>query len=535
MAPPTLTPADHEHFIDHGYVVLRGAVPPETIAAALVVLEGDPADRGRGADAVAACATDVMLDAIDEIFGAGYTLTRGGGGSDMPRPHQPDGPWPDPTAHVDDSYPTTMPNGWAVGSFIFLTPVRSHGGAFICFPGSFRRYREVMARSCHSIKGAAMRPETSGPAHEFLAEPGDVLLFHHLAGHTGSNNVVDPRTRHALLTRWHPRERIVPGRKSYDDMTTIEKVNSARYLAHRDDIDMKVPSPVTDNAAGVLREGFADWNRVRTQAILHYDGCAHLLFVDCDEPAVVRRLVSDDGLDWRDAGCLALDTGEVCALHLHQYGVEAILGVTTTSGSVHLLTSTDMANWQPQARLDGVATATPWFVYAQYPSKVAGGQAVYFVPGDDSSRVLCRWGDRWQDAGHWETESLALRAPDGGCTITDVTIAAHFADSSCTFVVDVQDANAAVGDTRPWFVQPKDVAVADEPLQPLPFECPTPPKQLSIYNRARRYWLVTYRRETNGCERLFWGHIDWAEPTPTLRGLTTAAAFDTARCIVGFV
>ena len=192
---------------------------------------------------------------------------------------------------------------------------------------------------------------------------------------------------------------------------------------------MKVPSPVTDNAAGVLREGFADWNRVRTQAILHYDGCAHLLFVDCDEPAVVRRLVSDDGLDWRDAGCLALDTGEVCALHLHQYGVEAILGVTTTSGSVHLLTSTDMANWQPQARLDGVATATPWFVYAQYPSKVAGGQAVYFVPGDDSSRVLCRWGDRWQDAGHWETESLALRAPDGGCTITDVTIAAHFADA----------------------------------------------------------------------------------------------------------
>jgi hypothetical protein len=79
------------------------------------------------------------------------------------------------------------------------------------------------------------------------------------------------------------------------------------------------------------------------------------------------------------------------------------------------------------------------------------------------------------------------------------------------------------------------VAVADEPLQPLPFECPTPPKQLSIYNRARRYWLVTYRREINGCERLFWGRIDWAEPTPTLRGLTTAAAFDTARCIVGFV
>ena len=27
-----LTPQDHEHFIEHGYVVVRRAVPPETVA-----------------------------------------------------------------------------------------------------------------------------------------------------------------------------------------------------------------------------------------------------------------------------------------------------------------------------------------------------------------------------------------------------------------------------------------------------------------------------------------------------------------------
>ena len=125
-------------------------------------------------------------------------------------------------------------------------------------------------------------------------------------------------------------------------MTTIEKANSARYLAHRFGVDMRVPVPLAACAGAVLREGFAGWHRVRTHAILHYDGSAHLLFVDDDDPAVVHRLTSDDGLDWRDAGRLALGTGEVCALHLHCYSVEAILGVTTTA-SVHLITDVTIA------------------------------------------------------------------------------------------------------------------------------------------------------------------------------------------------
>ena len=59
----------------------------------------------------------------------------------MARPHQPDAEWGTLTAHVDDSYPTLMPNGWAIGTFIFLTKVRSHGGAFIYFSGSPLRNR----------------------------------------------------------------------------------------------------------------------------------------------------------------------------------------------------------------------------------------------------------------------------------------------------------------------------------------------------------------------------------------------------------
>ena len=39
---PTLSNADHEHFIEHGFVGLRAAVPPETTEAAGVVHFLDP-------------------------------------------------------------------------------------------------------------------------------------------------------------------------------------------------------------------------------------------------------------------------------------------------------------------------------------------------------------------------------------------------------------------------------------------------------------------------------------------------------------
>jgi len=529
---PVLTAADHEHFIEHGYVVLRGVVPASIAAAAVAALEDDDCDPTRRADVVAACTTDRMLDAIAELFGNDYTLTRRREGSDLARVHQPGAAWPEPRAHVDDSYPTIMPGGWAVGSFTFLTQVQTHGGAFICFPGSYRRFRQLMARSCECIKGAAQVPENSGPYLEFLAELGDVLLFHHLAGHTGSDNIVDPVTRHALLNRWHPEERIVPGDRAFDEMTTIEKVNSARYQAHR--LHQTVP-PTPSHTAGnntdaILADGIAPWRTVLSCAILHFDG--HLYLYHCsDGSRQIHRAVSSDGISWQIETPLDLNTGEIRTLHFHQYGLDAILGVTSLDGGVQLFASVDMDHWRPLSVIPGAYTATPWFVYAQYPSKIAGGQALYVVPQNDNSHVVCRWGEQWEAAEQWTTSSTALRAP-AGQQINDLTIAAHFGDSSCTFVVDLADGS---GNTLPCYAQPEDVAVADGGLQPLPYECASAPRNLRILHRARRYWLVTYLRATAGNDRLFWGCIDWSHEQPTVHELATEAKLHEARCIVGFV
>jgi hypothetical protein len=426
---PVLAPEDHDHFVEHGFVALRQAVPTDTIAAALRALEADDGDRGRQSPAVAACTTDTMLDAIAEIFGTTYTLRRRRGGTDMPRPHEPGAPWPAPAAHVDDSYPTIMPNGWAVGSFTFLTPVRSLGGAFVYFAGSYRRYRELLAQACHCIKGAAQDAQHSGPPAEFLARPGDVLLFHHLMGHTGSTNVADPVTRHALLNRWHPEERIVPGRRCFDDMSTIEKANSARYLSERRRAQVPVPEPLPSSGDATLRRGFADWEASpRALAVLHFGGHLHLLVVEAAKPTVVRHLTSDDFLGWQDTGAIDIEVGPVRSVQLHQYVSEAVLAVITEDDEVRLYVSEDFETWTERARLSGCHTATPWFTYAKYPSKVAGGQTLFLVPASDPARLLCRWGEGWHGAGDWTTQSVALQA-DGGARLADVTIAAHFADS----------------------------------------------------------------------------------------------------------
>ena len=534
---PTLSAADHEHFIEHGYVVLREVVPADTIEAAVAYLEAGPDDRGLGADVVTACTTDKMLDGIAELFGAPtYTLARRRGGSDMPRPYQPDREWTAPVAHVDDSYPTTMPNGWAVGAFIFLTRVRPRGGAFVVFPGSYRRYRELLNGSCHCIKGAAAIVENSGAGQPFLAEPGDVLLFHHLAGHTGSDNLADPSTRHALLSRWYPEQRIVPGAKPFDHMTTIEKVNSARYLAQRFSLSPPVESAVATSTA--LEEGLDLGFRLGAYAILHQGGCLHLLAVSCDEPTRLRHWTSDTGLTWSEGEQVLTSDQPITSMHLHQYDLDVMLAVTGSGGLTKLLCSTDMYRWQVVTEIADTSVSTPWFVYANYPSKVAAGRALFEVTSERPDHLRCRWGDEWSQAEAWETASVALCSADQA-SIDDVTIAAHVGDSTCTLVVDLTQKHE--DSSQPWFVQPADVAVADQPLQPLEHDAPTTPSRLRIVNRARNYWLVTYVRAAaiKGAaayqQRLFWGCIDWSEESPMLRELNTIAALNEARSIVGFV
>jgi hypothetical protein len=524
---------DHEHFIRYGYLVIRQAVPADLTTAAVLALEAEPEDHRDAMEAVAACTTEKMLDAIDELFGPGYTLQRRRGGSDMPRPYQPDEPWPDPVAHVDDSYPSMMPNGWAVGSFIFLTDVQYHGGAFIYFPGSYMRYREEMARNCGAIKGAAPLPEFSGHYEEYLAQAGDVLLFHHLTGHTGSTNVTDHNTRHAILNRWHPVEMVNPGDKPFERMTTIEKVNSARYLSTRLDQFLSVlRAPITKAEELILKDGIVLGDCLMSYAIIHFNGKLQLLYVDERTPSVIRRSVSEDFVSYSEIAPVPIESDGIRTVQLHQYHREVILAVTTSSGKLAIYESKDMESWTLLSEQSGISTATPWYIYPEYPSKIAGGQALFYVPAAEPSTAICSWGEEWENATDWPTESIAMTAPEN-LKISDITIAAHFGDSKCTILVDTK--SSSVSPSLPQYTQPEDVAVAGKSLEELPFECASSPSRIRVLNRGRSLWFVSYILSGSNGDRLFYGYINWETTTPSLVSIETGAALNSIAGKVGFI
>ena len=149
---PVLTPNDHDHFLRTGYIHLKGVIPPESVAHALENIQRPRPDCSR------------LHAAVRELLGPHYRLDlpTTSGGYDMPR--APLSPTEHPAeyaaavdgsnsakivtqgrAHCDDAYGTLMPQGWVLGSFIFLTSVESRGGAFIIYPGSYLRYRDAMS------------------------------------------------------------------------------------------------------------------------------------------------------------------------------------------------------------------------------------------------------------------------------------------------------------------------------------------------------------------------------------------------------
>ena len=527
-----LSAADHEHFLDHGYVVVPGAVSPETIAAVLPALEEDNG-RSRDLPEIRACASERLIAAVSELFGRGNEPVRKTSGRDMVRPYEPEAEWSGAAAHVDDAYPTLMPNGWAIGCFLFLTRVRSGGGAFIFFPGSPWRNRGLMEENWQAAKDAVALPENSGEPREFLARPGDALLFHHLMGHCGSPNVSDPEvTRHAILTRWRPRRRIVPGMKPFARMTTIEKANSARCSARRRQRPEPAPTPADTRTCTLLAEGLPGLGRVAGCALLHHGDGVHLFCAE-EQEAGLRHLFSRDLVRWERRPLEGVAAAGVRSLQVHQYGLDVVLAVASPGRRVTLYSSRDCTAWKETAVVEGCETATPWFTYFKYASKVAKDHTLFTVPAGRPGEILCSWGERWEEAAAWETRSLAARAPEGR-RIVDVTVAAQYSETECAFVADLR--GPGTEGTLPHCALTRDTAAEGVTLRPLPFSGAAPPRSLRVLNRAQSYWLVSFLEGAPGGEdRLFWGAIDWSLPDPALVRLDSPDALDEARAIVGML
>ena len=541
-APVTvLTDADHDFFLRHGYVIVKNAVAPDVIAAAVAALDASDFEGKVGAAdykpvrdaAVDACLSDTVFNAIGELFGPDYPYERVRHASDMPRPYEQGAAWTHQTVHVDDDYPTLMPAGWALGMFIFLTPVRPHGGAFLYAAGSPYRYRPVLADNPEWLSFYTARPEPAGPAEEYLAQPGDVLLFHHLMAHAGSTNVADPQTRHALLARWHPQRRIVPGPRPFAAMSTIEKANSSLYLRHQSGDATSLPGRPGQATTQALREGYVAPGGVAAHAVIRVEGVTHLFYVAGADPTMIRHAHSRDWASWKDDPPVEGVDGPIRALSLFRQAEHILLfaGAGADTPRTAILASPDLRDWSHLTTLDG-ALSVAGHSTTDYGSAVARGNVAIVLPASDSAAARALWGPSWENAAEWTGAARAATAPPGA-TLEDAFVKPILGEVEFTLVAD---ATTGEGGSQPHYARSRDSAVYAGRLQPLTYSAPAAPRRLRVYARARYYWLVTYTRAAaDGQQRLFWGAIDWQRDVPVLEELDSAEALTSALAVVGII
>lgn len=533
---PILTPADHDHFIEHGFVVVKNVADPAHMREAIAGFEGGTYSGTVGGadyrpvrpDGLRRCYGPRFAAALSELMGEAHVISPHFVGDDMPRKQEPEkvAAWKLDAAHTDDDYPTPAPAAWAIGSFLFLTPVKPRGGAFIYFANSYRRYRARMTRTPWALKVEASDPAYSGPPAEFLAEPGDLLLFHHLCGHTGSVNVSDPTTRHALLSRHHPAQRVVPGHKSFEQMSTIEKANSVRYLRHRFGDDFVTPK-FTVNAASdrALKSGFAGASgKLIAAATYHFGGVVWIFYVQSDAPSRIRVCCGDDFVNWREHPSIETGLSSVESLSFFQRQKTVFLSAGGPDAAA-VFASDDFKDWRLIQNLSGISEICGHYTTA-FGSKVAEG-FVAFMRKSGANVVTARWAKSFPESLAASQDLVACEWPSGVAPTRFIT-APTFGEGMFAMVLETNSPEHPL-----WVTRGRDSVKFSAAPVPLAHDCVSPPRHLRVYHRARDYWIVTFIRAESGADRMFWGVIDWAASPVELKEIREASSMLGAMEVVG--
>jgi hypothetical protein len=532
-----LNETDHGHFLEHGYVLLRGLVPTSVLDAAVASLEAS--DKAADAAAfktqlfyddlpeVKACFPfDVLARAATELAGPGCALKSPETMVYIPRPYTETRP-PGLRWHIDLVYPMLTPDAWAINTFVFLTRVRTGGGAFKFSPGAPRRVRAEMLRNSVGFTfrpDGTERDQDSVPKVEFLAEPGDVLLYSYLLSHTASSNHADPQTRHAFGGGiWVPLPRLELGDKPVEQMSTLEKASSTAYARQ---VDPTLPdfSPAADAPRGPRTS-----RRLLAHVTLRFDGRIHVFLVEQARAGVVRHVSTTDWAAWQEHGLLELEeSARVLRLATeHSPELSLLVSVQDPEGGVRVRRFSaveGVETWQEGAPTEGVLVAERSFAQTTYGSKAAQGTTEFSVPGD-GSRL------EWHSTGDWDgvaRDGVAVRAPEGA-RIVDLQLKPSLPLQHCL----VTEVEYGGGRREVLFSLSPTTDEFTEPLRPLPVSG-GPIRNLRLHERGRGYWLVSYLADAGSGDELRWGTIDW-EGDGTLRPIDSSDALRDALGIVGLV
>jgi len=220
MSGLPLSKEQSEQFVRDGFVVVRGLIPPETVATTRAALleehsgatQADlPNDAARGArltQLTAPCRTDAMEDAAAHLVGprflrgvtySPYLESLGAAATLYPgfipvlRDPQP-GPraFVPPTGyHIDGMHRVSvLPTSLYLIVFVYLTDVADYGGATVVRPGSHRQVYDYWRAQATPNTGVTPELDYAAPL-PVAGKAGDTIFMHYLLAHSGSANRAD--------------------------------------------------------------------------------------------------------------------------------------------------------------------------------------------------------------------------------------------------------------------------------------------------------------------------------------------------------
>jgi hypothetical protein len=213
---PRLPAAEFKRYADEGFLLVSGLIPPDVVRRARETMSARTANLSAGSHhafvqdtSILGCFSEDVCSVAAELAGSSRTFAAPATAytiSVMPQ----SGPWQWPDPHVDHALERdahrTFPPPFAVGCLIYLTPISSHGGGTVVWPGSHRELEAVALSHpkdyefLYALNRDISKVRLASPV-EILAEAGDVLFYHYLCVHAGSANV-GSAVRIALNHKW---------------------------------------------------------------------------------------------------------------------------------------------------------------------------------------------------------------------------------------------------------------------------------------------------------------------------------------------
>lgn len=223
---PALDAAQILHFIEHGWVLVSGLIPPAVAQAADAhtwnLLGLDPADATTWVEPkvapymppsppYAACYTTEMLTAAAQLMPdpLSFPLARAPDYAFVIRIMPQAGPWrSDHDLHVDGSsageHVNPFMSPWHLFAMIYLHDVAPKAARTVVWDRSHTKVLAHMKSDparCKWVHLVDLAELDLGPPMEVPARAGDVLFFHPLLAHAKPMNV-GGRPRFALNLKW---------------------------------------------------------------------------------------------------------------------------------------------------------------------------------------------------------------------------------------------------------------------------------------------------------------------------------------------